>query len=97
MHAFPESLGNIRGYNSSLDPYYAYLEDAPRKIMWSTFFDNTFDFSMAFSKFMRPLTFFASSFVVLSYLLHLEIHVVTYDKLLRALTTFKSRTRILSD
>ena len=36
VHAFPESLGDIRGYNSSIDPYCAYLEDAPRKITWST-------------------------------------------------------------
>jgi len=97
VHALPESLGDIRGYNSSLDPYCAYLEDAPRKITWSTFFDNTFDFSMAFSKFKRPLTFFASSFVVLSYLHHSKMHTVTYDKLLRALTTSKLRTRLLSD
>ena len=43
-YAFPKSLDDVRGYNSSLDPYCAYLEDAPRKITWSTFFDNTFDF-----------------------------------------------------
>jgi len=97
VHAFPESLGDIRGYNSSLDPYCAYLEDAPRKITWSTFFDNTFDFSMAFNNFMRPLTFFASSFAVLSYKHHSKMHAVTYDKLLRALTTSASRTRLLSD
>jgi len=33
VHAFPESLGDIRGYNSFLDPYCAYLEDTPRRIM----------------------------------------------------------------
>jgi len=32
MHAFHESLGDIQGYNPSLDPYCAYLEDMPRKI-----------------------------------------------------------------
>ena len=32
VHVFHEFLGDIRGYNSSLDPYCAYLEDAPRKI-----------------------------------------------------------------
>jgi len=65
--------------------------------MWSTFYDNTFDFSMAFSMFKRLLTFFASSFVVLSYLHHSAMHAVIYDKLLRALTTSESRTGLLSD
>jgi len=69
----------------------------PRKIIWSTFFDSNFDFSMAFSKFKRPLTFLASSFVVLSYLHHSEMHVVTYDKLLRALIASESKTRLMSD
>jgi len=44
LHAFHESLGNNRGYNPSVDPYCAYLKDVPSKIMWSIFFDNTFDF-----------------------------------------------------
>ena len=38
LHALHESLGDIRGYNPSLDPYSAYLEDMPRKIEWTTFF-----------------------------------------------------------
>jgi len=29
LHAFHESLGDIRGYNPSFDPYCAYLEDVP--------------------------------------------------------------------
>jgi len=32
LHAFHESLSDIKGYNPSLDPYCAYLEDVPRKI-----------------------------------------------------------------
>ena len=44
VHAFYESLGDIQGYNSSLNPYCACLEDVPRKITWSTFFDHTSDF-----------------------------------------------------
>ena len=43
-HAFHESLGDISGFHPSFDPYCAYLEDVPRKIMWSTFFDHDFDF-----------------------------------------------------
>ena len=81
------SLGDIRGYNLSFDPYCAYLEGVPRKMMWSTFFDHTFDFSMAFGKFKRPVTFLASSFVVLSYLHHYEMHATRHDKTFRALMT----------
>ena len=33
------SLGYFSGYNASLDPYFMHLVDAPRKIMWNTFFD----------------------------------------------------------
>jgi len=86
LHAFRESLGDIKGYNPSFDPYCSYLDDVPRKITWSTFFDHTFDFSMAFDEFNRPLTLFAVSFVVFSYSHHFEMHTITYDKLLRTLT-----------
>ena len=47
LHAFYEPLGAIRGSHPSSDPYCAYLEDVPRKIMWSTFFVHAIDFSMA--------------------------------------------------
>jgi len=67
LHAYPDSLGDIRGDNPSFDPYCSYLEDWPQKIMWATFFDQTFDFSMAFVEFKRSLTLFAPSFVVFSY------------------------------
>jgi len=80
MHTFHESLGDIRGYSPSVDPYCAYLEDVPRKIMWSTFFDHTFDFSMVFGKFKRPLTLFAPSFLVFSYhiiLTYMPSHVIS--------------------
>jgi len=86
MLAFHESLGDIRGYNPSSDPYCTYLEDFLRKIMWSTFFPHTFNFSIVFGKFKRLLTSLASSFVVFSYLHHSEMHAITYDKLLRGLT-----------
>jgi len=52
-HAFRESLSDRRGYYPSFDPYCAYLEDMPRKIMSNTLFDHTFDFSMVFGKFKR--------------------------------------------
>jgi len=51
---------------------------------------------MTFGMFKRPLTFRASSFIVFSYLRHTEMHAVTYDKLLRALTASELRTRLLA-
>jgi len=86
LHAYHESLGDITGYNPSFDPYCAYLEDVPRRIMWSSFFD---DLSMAFNEFKRPLTLVAPSFLVFSYSHHSEMHATTYDKILRALTVFE--------
>jgi len=89
MHAYHESLGDIGGYSPSFDPCCAYLEDVLRKIMWSTFFDHTFDFSTVFGKFERPLAFLPSSFIIPSSLHHSELHAITYDKLLRALMAFE--------
>jgi len=80
--AYPESLGDIKGYNPSCDPSYAYLEVVLRKIMWNTFFDHTFDYSMAFDAFKRLLTLFASSVIAFSHSYHSEMHAITYDKLL---------------
>jgi len=86
LHVDNEPLGDIRGYNPSLDPFCAYLAAMPRKILWRPLLANPFDFSMAFSKFKRALTFLASSFAVLFYLHHSEMHASMHDKLLRALT-----------
>jgi len=96
MHSCHESLGDIRGYCPSIDLYCAYLEDVPMKIVWSTFFDHTFDFFVALDEFKRQLNLFASSFLVFSYSHNSEMHVVTNNKLLRALTTSESRIQLLS-
>jgi len=53
--------------------------------MSSAFFDHTFDFFMAFDEFKRPLTLFATSLLVFHYSHHFEMHVMIYNKLLRAL------------
>ena len=50
--------------------------------MWPTFFDSAFDFSMAFDKFKRALTLFATSLLVFSYLHHFEMHALAFNKLL---------------
>jgi len=95
LHAFHESPGDIRGYNPSLDPSCAYLEDMPRKIEWTTSFDYYFNFSMAFGKYKTALTLFAQFLLVFSYSHHLEMHAQAHDKLLRALTNSELTTRIL--
>ena len=81
-HAFHESLGDISGFHPSFDPYCAYLEDVPRKIVWSTFFDYDFDFFMAFYEFKRALTLFAPALLVFSYSHHSDMHAAMHDKLL---------------
>ena len=40
------SLSYFRGYDTSLDPYYLYLIDERSKIIWNTFFNFSFGFSM---------------------------------------------------
>ena len=61
------SLGYFSGYNPSLDPYFMYLVDAPRKIMWNTSSVFSFDFSMTFCLLKRALTFFIMFIFMLSY------------------------------
>jgi len=52
----PESLGTFRGYDPSLDPYRLYLETMPAKIISTTVFNFSTDFSKAIDKFSRALT-----------------------------------------
>jgi len=97
LHAFHEPLGDIRGYNPSFDPYCAYIEEMPRKVEWTSFFDYSFDFSMEFDKCKRELTIFAWILLVFSCSHHFEMHVIAYNQFLRALTVSKLVTRILTD
>jgi len=92
LHAFHESLNDIRGSHSSFDSYCAHLEGVARKIIWSTFFYYAFDFSMAFDEFKTPLTLFALPILVFSYLHHFAMDALAYDKLLRALATSVSKS-----
>jgi len=74
-----ESLGYLSGYDATLDSYCIDLEDKPRKVMWSTFFD--FDFSMALALIKKALIFFALILCMLSY-------SQAWNPLLRSLTSF---------
>jgi len=60
------SLGYFSGYNAFLDPYFMYLMDAPRKILWNTFFHFSFDFPIVFGLIRRALTFFNVIILMLS-------------------------------
>jgi len=82
---------------SPLVPYCAYLEDVTRKVRWIHFFDHAFNFSMAFDESKRPLTLFASSFLVFPYSHNSHMRTITHHKLLRVLTAYESRTRVLKD
>jgi len=86
-------LGYFSGYNTSLDLYYMYLLDEPRKIMWNTFFDLPFDFSMAFDLLKKALSFFIVIILMLSYCHACESLVVTFDRLLHALITLIWRAK----
>jgi len=73
-------------------PYLIHIVYTQRARLEKLCVDHAFDFSMAFGKFKRVLTSFASSFIVFSYLHHCEMYAITFDKLLRAWTISKSRT-----
>jgi len=90
-----ESLGNYNGYDAVLDPYCINLVDKPKKILWSTFFAFSFDFSMAFTLIKRALTFFALILCMLSYCHACEPLAVEFNKLLRALTMSSLDTRVI--
>ena len=57
-----------------------------RKILWTTFFDHSVDFSKAYNTIMRALTVIVVSLPVFSYIHHSGMHARVYDKLLQALT-----------
>ena len=56
------SLGTFQGYNPPFDPFHDYLVDMLRKILWTTFFDPSLEFSKAYDTIMRALTLIAVSF-----------------------------------
>ena len=60
--------------------------DLPQKIMYTTLFDHSFDFSKAHDKFMRVLTIIDRIILVFSYLHSFDMHALVYDKLLKVLT-----------
>jgi len=58
------SPGCFSGFNASLDPYYMYLEDLPRTITWTTFFNPSYDFYIAIDKVKRIPILFGVVFII---------------------------------
>jgi len=88
-------LGHFSGYDPFIDPYCACLEDLPKKVMWTTFFNPSYDLSMVFAKVMRMLILFGVTFVIASYLLFSELWSQEFDKLLHTLTVSDFMSRVL--
>ena len=88
-------LCTFESYNPSFDPLVVYLVNLPRKIMRITFFDESFDFSKVYDKFMRVLTI-VDVLLVFSYILSFGMHALVYDHLLRALKISKWSDLILT-
>jgi len=88
-------LGYFCEYDASFDPYGMYLVDAPRKIIWNTFFDFSFDFSMAFGLLKRALIFLVIFIFMPSYSHAGERHALVFDKLSHTLVTYDVMTRVL--
>jgi len=80
------SLGCFRGYDPSIDPYCVCIGGLPRKVMWITFFNPSYDFSMVFAKINRIVDIFGVILIITSYLLFSELCYQEFDKLLCALT-----------
>jgi len=81
-----KSPGTFRDYAFSLDPYSLYQKDVLGKIMFTTSFDHSTNFSNAFDKFKRALTITPAFTIGCSYLHSSNLHAQVFDKLLRALT-----------
>jgi len=62
------SLGYTRGYDFSIDSYCVCLENLPRKVMWTTFFNSSYDFFKGFDKVKRILIVFGVILVITFYL-----------------------------
>ena len=71
--------------------------DLQRKIIWTTFFNNLFDFSKAYNELMRALIIIDMVLLVFSYIHSFEMHTFVYNKLLRALITSEWSDLILNE
>jgi len=80
-----ESLGTFQGFSPFPDLYYLHLEEFRKKIMSSSLFHHSCDFSKVFDMFRKALTIVHVFIFVHSYLHASELHTQVFDKLLRAM------------
>jgi len=83
---YADNMFHMLGANVETFEYCIYLVGKPRRILWSTFFAFSFDFSMAFALLTRAPIFVVIFIVVLSHHHACEPHAMEFDKLLRAST-----------
>jgi len=89
------SLGYLRGYDPSIDPYCVYVGDLPRKVMLTVFFNPCYDFSMGFDKVKRILAIFHVVLVITSFLVFSKLWSQKFDKSSRNLTASALMVRVL--
>ena len=77
------SLGRLRGHDPSIGSYSLYLEDLPRKVIWTTFSTPSYDFRKAFDKIKRILIVFDVTWVLASCLVYSKLWSQEFDKLPR--------------
>jgi len=90
-----EFLGTLRGYDPSLDLYSLYLANMLGKIILTSAFAYSSDFSNTFDMFRRAVIVTHLFIFVCSYLHSSELHAHAFDKLMRALTASDLVARVL--
>jgi len=88
-------LGYIRSHDPSIYPCSLYLEDLPRRVMWTIFFTFSYNFSEALDKIKRILIVFGVIFVIASHPVFSELWSQEFDKLLRGLMAFDLISQVL--
>jgi len=63
------------------------LGDLPKKIIWTTLFNPSYDFSKAIDRVKRMLNVFGTILVIASYLVFSKFWSQEFNKLLRVLTS----------
>ena len=90
-----ESPCTFSGYDPSFSPYRRYLGDMLGKIILTSVFDYSSDFSKAFAMFRRSFILMRVFIFVCSCLHSSELHAQVFDKLMRASTASDLAARIL--
>ena len=90
------TLGYVRGYDPFIDPYCVCLKDLLRKVIWTTFFNPSYDFSQVVDKVKKILILFGVVLVIACYLLFSKLWSQEFDMLLQALTMSNLMSKVLN-